>query len=193
MQQTSPALTTLPAPRVGRKRIKIVSRGHCFASRGFTLIEVVVVMLILTIILAMVGVRLTRDPSDIVRDEARRLALVLQSAQQQAILEGRPYAFAVTDEGYRFLRLNNEGRLVPIETDELLAPRLLPQAMTLAPVRPKTDGSDNETRYDLILFDPSGEFPAFAMVFEAGEIHWYVQGMSDGQILSSPTLEAAAS
>jgi general secretion pathway protein H len=158
---------------------------------GFTLIEVVVVMLVLTIILGIVGVRLTRDESDIIRDEARRLSMVLQSAQQQAILEGRLYAFAFGGDGYRFLRLNSEGRLVPIEADELLGPRLLPPPMTLEPVRPKD--STGEERRDLVLFDPSGEFPAFTMVFNVGELVWYVTGRSDGQIRSSPQLEPTQS
>jgi|SRR6266481_2345340 len=158
------------------------------ASRGFTLIEVVVVVLILSIMVGMIGARLTRDEGDIVRDEARRLALVLQGAQQQAILEGRPYAFALTREGYQFLLLNAKNRLVPIETDELLGPRTLPRPLTL---EPKKQRDEMKQRTDLILFDPSGEFPAFTMVFTFGRLVWYVEGRSDGRILSAPALEPA--
>lgn len=161
-------------------------------SRGFTLIELVVVLLILTIILGMVGVQLTRDENDVVRDEAQRLALVLQSAQQQAILEGRPYAFALTKDGYQFLRLGDKGRLVPIEADEILAPRLLPRAIMLAPAKASDRMKQSKQRADLILFDPSGEFPAFAMVFEIGDIAWYVQGRTDGRIGFSNSLDPAA-
>src|SRR5690606_11760242 len=131
---------------------------------GFTLIELVVVLLILTIVLRMIGIRLTRDVRDTVRDEAERLALALQSAREQASLEGRPYAFALTDEGYQLLRLGDEGRLVPVREDEILGPRRLPRALTLAPERP---AGAAPARADLILFDPSGEFPAFTMVFAA--------------------------
>ncbi len=158
-------------------------------AHGFTLIELVVVMLVLTIILGMVGVRLTRDQTDILRDEAGRLVLVLQNAQQQAILEGQPYAFAFTDEGYRFLRIDTKGKLVPIEADELLAPRKLPPPLMLGPVKPRDATS---RRPEVILFDPSGEFPAFAMVLTFGDISWYVQGSSDGSIQSSPVLAPAA-
>jgi len=157
--------------------------------RGFTLIELVVVLFILTIVLGMVGVRLTRDHGDLVRDEARRLALVMQNAQQQAILEGRPLAFALTPEGYQFLRLDANSRLIPIRADELLAPRTLPPLMTIGPLKPRAEGGE---RMDLILFDPSGEFPAFTLVLALGDAVWYVQGQSDGQVHSSPSLETAA-
>lgn len=156
---------------------------------GFTLIEIVVVMLVLSIILGMVGVRLTRDQSDILRDEAQRLALVLQNAQQQAILEGRHYAFMLTSDGYQFLLLNREGRLVPIRADELLGPRKMPPLMALAPDRPAADATK---RPDPILFDPSGEFPVFTMILRIGELTWYVQGRDDGQIQSTSTLQPAA-
>lgn len=176
--------TSAPGTRV---KASTAAPATCSRARGFTLIEVVVVMLVLTIILGIVGVRLTRDESDIIRDEARRLSTVLQSAQQQAILEGRLYAFAFADDGYRFLHLNADGRLVPIEADELLGPHLLPAPIRLEPVQSKND--TDETRRDLILFDPSGEFPAFTMIFSVGELAWYVRGRADGQITSSPQAE----
>lgn len=158
-------------------------------ARGFTLIEVVVVMLILSIILGLAGMRLTRDRGDDLRDEGRRLALVLQNAQQQAILEGRPLAFSFNDEGYRFLQLDAKGKFVPIEKDELLAPHELPHPMTLGPAtsRNKTGMSTDKKRKDMIVFDPSGEFPAFTMVLTIGELTWYVEGSDDGQIQSTPT------
>ncbi|MFL6648467.1 MAG: GspH/FimT family protein [Sulfurifustis sp.] len=160
-------------------------RAHSLIS-GFTLIEVVVVLLILSIILGLASMRLTRDESDVLRDEARRLALVLQNAQQQAILEGRPYAFQFVDGGYRFLTPDKNGKLVPIQVDELLAPHRLPRPLAIAPSQPH--GKMNE-RNDPILFDPSGEFPAFTIVLTADNLVWYVQGMNDGKILSSSTPE----
>lgn len=185
-----------PATRASRRTL----HARLIRSRGFTLIEVVVVLLIITIILGMVGVNLTRDRSDVLRDEAQRLALVLQNAQQQAILEGRPYGFTFADNGYRFLRLNDKGRLVPIEFDELLGPRTLPPPIALAAgdspedVPKSTDTTkpeDPTQRRDLIVFDPSGEFPAFTLVLSLGDIFWYVRGQTDGQVLSSPLADAS--
>jgi general secretion pathway protein H len=182
--------------RTGREARRGALRAQLLMS-GFTLLEIVVVLLIITIILGMVGVNLTRNRSDVLRDEAERLAVVLQNAQQQAILEGRPYGFTFTDRGYRFLRINDSGHLVSVETDELLAPHELPPAVTLAPetgseamtAAKTTDAS--KKRSDVIVFDPSGEFPAFTLVLSVGDFSWYVQGQSDGQVLSSPLPKAA--
>ena len=167
--------------------------------RGFTLIEVVVVLMIITIILGMVGVNLTRNPADILREEAERLALVLQNAQQEAILEGRMFEFTYSETGYRFSRLessNGKNRRVPIEFDELLAPRKLPPAIALTPTE-TADSSKKSTdaskRFDPIVFDPSGELPVFSLALSIGDLFWYVRGQSDGQVLSSPLAEPANS
>ena len=45
-------------------------------NRGFTLIEVAVVMLVIVIVLGIVSVNLEADRDSIVRDEANRLALL---------------------------------------------------------------------------------------------------------------------
>ncbi|HLF23413.1 MAG TPA: GspH/FimT family pseudopilin, partial [Burkholderiales bacterium] len=135
-------------------------------------------------------------PADTLRDEAERLALMLQNAQQQAILEGKPYGFTFTEKGYLFLRLDSSDRLVPIEADELLTPRDLPQAITLMPTE-ATDKNvkptDPDQRFDLIVFDPSGEFPIFNLMLSIGDLYWYVRGQSDGQVLSSPLAEPTKS
>jgi general secretion pathway protein H len=167
------------------------SRTSRFAlTRGFTLIEVVVVVLILSIMIGMIGVNLSRDQTDVLRDEGRRLVLVMQGARQQAILEGRPYAFAIMSDGYRFLQVDKDGtRLVPVEADELLAPHKLPWPMTLEPQKPK---EDMKQRSDLILFDTSGEFSTFTLILAIGELRWYIQGQSDGQISSSAALTPGA-
>lgn len=181
----------LPSPPDSSGHPRRAADRRLRASRrsGFTLIEVVVVLLIMSIIIGLASVRLTRDDGDILRDEARRLTLVLQNAQQQAILEGRPYAFQFVDNGYRFLTPDKDGKLVPIQVDELLAPHRLPRPLEMSPSKPRGKMND---RNDPILFDPSGEFPAFTIVINAGNLVWYVQGMNDGKIVSSSTREQSA-
>lgn len=184
----------IPSPASGgRGRAEArPSAAHFFIS-GFTLIELVVVLLILTIILSLVGVRLTRDRADVLRQEAERLAALLQNAQQEAILESRPYGFALTDDGYQFLQLDDRYRLVPASGDALLRARRLPPGIRLAPVAAETDrpaGADAGS--DIILFEPSGAFPAFTFKLETDGIAWYVRGTGHGQILPTPSLAPAA-
>jgi general secretion pathway protein H len=82
-------------------------------ARGFTLIEVLVVVAIIVIVVGLVGVRLARGPEDLVREESERLALVLSAAREEAILQGRVFAFGAGRESYGFMRLEKDGRLKP--------------------------------------------------------------------------------
>ncbi len=172
-------------------------------SSGFTLLEVVVVLLIITIILGMVGINLTRNPADTLRDEAERLTLVLQNAQQQAILDGRPYGFVYTESGYLFARADSNTstdgvvKLVPIEKDELLAPHELPGTIRLSPGLTAEESAkranDKDRRFDQIVFDPSGDLEPFRLTLSIDDLYWYVRGQSDGQVVSSPLSETPAS
>lgn len=170
----------------GRSASPVRSAGRR-ASAGFTLIELAVVMLLLVIILGMVGVNLTRGPSDVVRDEGQRLALLLQTAQQEAILEGRFYAFAPIVNGYEFLRLDDTGKLVPLTAGDPLGPRALPGSVTLELADPPRATEDDEP--PLIVFDPSGALTRFTLVLQAQDAIWYVEAGSNGRIRSAPTRE----
>src|SRR5260221_11001144 len=78
--------------------------------RGFTLIELLVVVAIIVVIVGLAGAQLVRGPADIVREESEHLALLLRAARQEAILQGRVFAFGAGREPYRFLRLERNAR-----------------------------------------------------------------------------------
>jgi general secretion pathway protein H len=154
-------------------------------ARGFTLIEVAVVMLVFVILLGMAGLRLTHDNSDLLRDEASRLVVALQGAQQQAILEGKLYALAVEAQGYRFFS-HDQGKLAPLTGDESFRPHRLPLEMTLMlDERADRLAFTEKKRPDLVMFQPTGEFEPFTLVLQIRDVYWFVQGNSDGQITSS--------
>lgn len=148
------------------------------ASQGFTLIEVLVVVLIITIMIGAAALRLTRGPQDTVREEAQRLAMLLQAARQEAVLQGQPIGFATTADGYLFLRPDSRGRLQPLN-DETFRNRLFAPGVHLVSLG--IDGAGDSPQDGMIL-PPSGELPGFAILLAAGEAHWYVIGYPDGQI-----------
>ncbi len=148
-------------------------------ARGFTLIEVLVVVMIIVVIIGLVGVRLARGPEDIVREESERLALLLSAAREEAILQGRVFAFGAGRESYRFMRLEKDGRLKLTSEDELLRPKQLPQGIAIELL--KIEGVGEET-LDGLVFLPSGELPAFRIVLAGAGIRWSVVGEPDGTI-----------
>lgn len=156
--------------------------------RGFTLIEIVVVLLIITITVGLIGVNLGRGDANRARDEADRAVLLLQAARDEAILQGKILAVEFHADGYRFLRVNDKGRLVPIEADDTLAPHVLPDGVTLSF---DMDGASAGNETGLIL-EPSGSFAAFTLTLRAGQARWLAQGSANGRIRSLAPEDAHA-
>ena len=150
--------------------------GHL---RGFTLIELLVVVAIIVVIVGLAGAQLTRGPADIVREESEHLALLLRAARQEAILQGRVFAFGAGRESYRFLRLERNGRLKVTSGDELLRPQRLAAGIVIDAFQ--VEGAA-ETAQDGVVFLPSGELPVFRIVLKSGGARWSVVGAPDGTI-----------
>lgn len=177
-----PALLELPLPlREGaRGRGKDSSFTHQpRMNSGFTLIEVAVVMLVIVIVLGIVSVNLEPDRETPVRDEARRLALLLQTAQQEAILQGKILAVAIERQGYYFLMLNDKNEFKPMAGDEVLHARPLPSGIVISTV--DIEGLPENEKPRLILL-PTGELPPFTVIFSQGDMRWRVEGTLTGEI-----------
>ena len=146
---------------------------------GFTLIEILVVVVIIAVIISLAGVQLMRGPADIVREESEHLALLLRAAREEAILQGRVFAFGAGRESYRFLRLERNGRLKAAGGDELFRPQRMPPGVVIETLQIEGAG---ETPQDGVVFLPSGELPAFRIVLKSGGARWSVVGAPDGTI-----------
>ena len=147
--------------------------------RGFTLIEVAVVMLVIVIVLGIVSVNLEPDRDSAVRDEANRLVLLLQTAQQESILQGKVLAVVVERQGYSFVALNDNGEFKPIADDDVLYPRPLPSDITISSV--EIDGAP-ETEKPRLILQPTGELQAFSLILSRGNTRWNVKGELTGEI-----------
>ena len=148
-------------------------------SRGFTLIEVAVVMLVIVIVLGIVSVNLEPDRDAILRDEANRMALLLQTAQQESILQGKVIAVVVEREGYYFLMMDDTSEFKPLSQDDVLYPRPLPKDIVISSV--DIDGVTDTEKPRLILL-PTGELAAFTVILSRGTTHWLVKGEMTGEI-----------
>jgi general secretion pathway protein H len=148
-------------------------------ARGFTLIELLVVVAIIVVMVGLAGAQLMRGPGDVVREESEHLALLLRAAREEAILQGRVFAFGAGRESYRFLRLERNGRLKAASADELFRPQRLAAGVVIEALQIEGAG---DAAQDGVVFLPSGELPAFRIVLRNGSARWSVVGASDGTI-----------
>ena len=103
--------------------------------KGFTLVEILVVMVIVGITLALIGLNLMTDDARVLRNEAQRLALLLEQARDEAVAGGEAIAWSAEGERYRFLRQSEEGKWVAWTNDELWRERQFSSGVTLTTLR----------------------------------------------------------
>lgn len=72
---------------------------------GFTLLEVLMVMVIIGAVSSMVSLVAPVSPERQARGEAQRLAQRVQAARESAVLEGREYGLRLAPDEYLLLRL----------------------------------------------------------------------------------------
>lgn len=149
-------------------------------ARGFTLIELLVVLLLIGIIVAMAGLSFGDDDTSVVRDESQRLALLLQSAQEEAVLAGRIIAVRFDENGYQFFELNPDGKLEPWE-QEPWRPRAWGPGVAVI----RTASMDSRQNEEIML-QPTGEMTAFSLILSRGKARWRVDGKAHGEITLAP-------
>ena len=110
------------------------------AAGGFTLVELMVVMVIIGITLGLVSLNAIPSPQQHLQNEAQRLALLLQLARDEAIVRNRLVAFEADGERYRFL-VRNETRWDPVVGDDLLRERAFKNAPVALLIDPAGTGA----------------------------------------------------
>jgi general secretion pathway protein H len=103
--------------------------------RGFTLIELMVVLVIAGIVLTMVAVDGMPGSRRGLSFEAERLAQVLALARDEAQVRGQPLRLQADDGGYRFLILSNR-QWQPLLDDSALRARAWDEPTRLTLQRP---------------------------------------------------------
>lgn len=78
-------------------------------SRGFTLIEVLVVLLIISAFSGLVAFSLEGTRNRSIENEVERLRVVLEFASDYAAVQGTPVAVDLLAEGYRFSAMQTDG------------------------------------------------------------------------------------
>ena len=77
--------------------------------RGFTLLELMIVIVVIGVLLCMVSLVGGPNPVRQARHEAHGMAGLIQQLRERAVLDGEEYGLRISDSGYRAMRLDARG------------------------------------------------------------------------------------
>jgi general secretion pathway protein H len=141
-----------------------MAAAHRFAT-GFTLLEIMVVLVLLGIITSFALLSVGGNPRERLAEEARRLAALVELHQQEAILNGETRGIQFSRAGYALLSLGEKGEWQPPTAAGTLTRHALPEDIVLGlwvedrPVELKTTG-----QLPQVLLLASGETTEFVAV-----------------------------
>lgn len=104
---------------------------------GYTLVELLVVLVVLGVMLALVSLSIVPDPRAKLQRDAERLETLFALAAEEAQLTSRPIAWRGDEKGYAFFR-REQDQWVPFDGDAQFKPR----PWDLAPLRITLVASD---------------------------------------------------
>ncbi len=156
--------------------------------RGFSLIEVLVVVVILGVVVAAVALSIGGNASRELEAQAARLQALLRLGCEQSELTGRDLGIFVSRRRIEFA-WRGPDRWYPLADAprEALRPREFDAAIEVALER---DGERLALQEDApadpqLLCVASGELSPFRMQLSRGDVpeHWQLEGRPDGQVL----------
>jgi general secretion pathway protein H len=163
------------------------------APRGFTLLEVLVVVVIIGVMATLAVLSIgTRSVEDRLALEARRLQELLTLAADEAVLQGVELGFIQTPDGYEFLILKDSKWTLleeagPLRARALGEPfylRLQVDGRAVGPVR--TDDAKVELKPQIVLLS-SGDATEFTLDLKAQQYDPFYR--LSGDLLGRMTLD----
>lgn len=150
-------------------------------SSGFTLIEIMVVVTIIGVMVAYLGISLSRDFDRLASLEAKRFHAIVDEVRDEAILTGEAYLLMVDKSSSTFSFAGARSDRQTNYDDGLLKQRTLEKGVAVD--WEVFDQFDEDEDHDpKVLISPLGEITPFEVTF-TGELNEYIVFINDdGQL-----------
>jgi general secretion pathway protein H len=158
--------------------------------RGFTLLELLVTLVVMSIAIGLAMLNIMPDERSQLRTETERLALLLENAGLEARISGRPIAWSSTKSGYQFWRKNDYNDWVRTEEAGAFRSRKLPEGMTISEVIVEDQPLKRD---DLLSFSTSVLPQPYDIRMNYGSVTLHIIGKSTGEISIQNQALAASS
>ena len=135
------------------------------AAPGFTLLELLVVLVIVGISLGVVSFNAVPNNQKTLQNEAQRIALLLQLARDEAIVRNRPVAFEADANHYNF-QVRNDTAWELINDDDLLREREFKGAPVGLAMNPQPESGVDPLR---VVFGREPVDKPFVLTLSTGE------------------------
>lgn len=169
-----------------QKTMSEIGKTHnrCLRMAGFTLLELLAVILIIGIIISFATISIGQNSSRIVQDEVERLRGLIQLASTESVLQGRELALEFDRNKYQFLE-QGEKDWLPLADDKLFRERPLPEAVELALLLEGIETSFRDKKnLPRVFILSSGELTPFIMTLKTDEGEEFtLEGQSNGKLL----------
>ncbi|MBA2491773.1 MAG: type II secretion system minor pseudopilin GspH [Gammaproteobacteria bacterium] len=141
---------------------------------GFTLIEILTVLVIIGIVVSMATLSLGNNAEGQVELEAERLRALIELAKEEALFDAQELGIAFWQNGYTFYRMEDQ-QWTPVEGDAELRPRTLPEGLSLSleleGLEAELSAIDRQRKRPQVFIMSSGEVTPFRAELGTGETY----------------------
>ena len=135
---------------------------------GFTLIEILVVLIIVGLLAALAVVNMAGGSQQReLQEQARELFLLMQTASEQAVLNNREFGLLLEEGGYRFVAFQDDSGDWSASSERIFRPRSFPDWLVLTEYlendAPRLASVEEDARRPDVVFYSSGETTVFEL------------------------------
>jgi len=156
---------------------------HVAHPRGFTLIEVLVVLLIMGLFAGFASALMQPNDQERLGVEAERLALLLQLVSLESRLTGQTIVWTAEASRYQFTPINTEAALPVTPRQDLLRARKLPENMQISDLHIENIPVDGVMR---LAFTPDNPLFSFYFRMSLGTAQYTLMASPIGEISLLP-------